>query len=137
MRWRTRTDFAAARLLAVLGFSALAACAAPPDHLRYNSATVRSAGLDRHLESGSFDVYECLLTGSDGHLDLEGSAGTIGFCIDESNTTGIARIHTNASRSELCFWRDTGTCSEDGVCESWTIADDCMDLARPLWTETQ
>ncbi len=122
----------------LLLFAVLAAsCATPTDHLRYNSATVVSAGLDRQIESGSFDVYECLLAGSDGHLDLKGSAGTVGFCVDEMNSTGIARIHTTARRSELCFWRDTGTCT-DGVCESWTIADDCIDLARPAWaTETQ
>ncbi len=121
---------AALRLIAVVALTALSACAVSPSHLRYNSADVVRASLDRQLESGSFDVYECLLAGSDGRLDLKGSAGTIGFCVDETDTMGIARIHMSAGRSEVCFWRDTGTCSDDGVCESWTIADDCIDLER-------
>lgn len=114
------------RLLFLL--ATLSACAASIPYQAVGSDTVTAATLNHEIEDGSFDVYFCSALNADGYLEYRNRK--IAFCLQESDQHSVARIHTAADRREICFWRDTGTCDGNGVCESWTIADDCVDLAH-------
>ncbi len=114
------------RLLFLL--ATLSACAASIPYQAVNSDTVKTATLNHAIDDGSFDVYLCPALNADGYLEYRNRK--IAFCLEESGEHSIARIHTAADRRQICFWRDTGTCDENGVCESWAIADDCIDLGR-------
>ena len=95
-----------------------------------NSIVVKSVKLHTDLPSGSYDVYECSLGESDGLLRviIEGEIREIGYCAAQSRTDNNGRLHISEDSKRLCLWRETGSCTEDGLCESWFFADNCFGI---------
>lgn len=90
----------------------------------FESRSVASVKLNREVAPGEYNLISCSIADSAGMIRTK-EGKSFGFCFTESSDSRMAVLKLTETTQEICLWQHTGYCDEGGMCESYSILNDC------------
>lgn len=91
---------------------------------KFNASDFKSVTLYNDHVNTEVDIFSCSKSKFDGVITLNNNS-THHFCIAKKNEKKFAKITTSESHVEICLWKESGFCDDEGMCQSIFSASDC------------
>lgn len=96
----------------------------------FQSKDIEAINFRKVMKAGQYSLYKCSSFKADGHLVVKGEyqSGNIYFCLRQQMEKRNGSLLIDKQENNICVWRETGVCNEDGLCESYSLLDDCAKI---------